>query len=395
LGIRLIKELRGIFRVVDASAVFLNGLLPKRPIKLEKRRVLINCSARLGDALHFLPELFALQEKLDITIITSEYNDEALRHFFKTIPFRSKLRQNLLDGLLEKVILDSFRILKSGWWYIDSRLSKKEREYDVFFCLTDDLKTLDYALPRSRYVVGLKRYYSLFFDRMTYLDVFSTIGVKIKRDDTYLERALGKIWRVAEPMSVPEIKRPYLLVNVGCKKGRSISGSAWIKILGGLEEFGEEQGITIAVMDNREGDTIARLEPSLKGKNIRLIKEALSLWQGYKLAKGALLYVGMDIGPGHLLQMPTNSVTIFTVGDYRIWKPFALGWHRIAADNGNVAEEGGVGGFVKAVLYHESSCRPCSEVGCETGLCLAITPEFILGQIERIVLEIKKRHSEK
>ena len=389
MKIKVIKFLRKIFQALDEFVVFLNSLLPKREVVLKNKKILVNRSARLGDALYFLPEFFAAQEKLDVTVMTSEYNDEAFRHFFKTIPSKRKPRQDMLDGLVKKVFEDSFHIMQTCWWFINSHLSDKEREYDVFICTTDDLTTLDYALPRSRYVVGTKKYYSLFFDRLIDTDIFSAVGLKIERDYTYFKRTVDRIDSFVESIQIPKIKHPYLLINIGCKKGRNISDDSWIQILDKLERFGKKEGMEIAVMDNRDRETLSRLEAKLVGKQIHVINEPLTLWQGYKLAKGSLLYVGMDIGPSHLLQMPTNSIMIYTVGNYRNWRQFAFGWHKEVSENGNVMEVGEIGQLSKAILYHESSCRPCIDEECETGQCMAISSDFIATQIEKLALESK------
>lgn len=385
LRVMVVKFLRKIVSLANDLAAIIHGLLPKRQITLNKKKILLNCSARIGDVIFFMPELFAAQEKIDLTIITSKYNDVVLKPFFKTTPIETRLRQDIFDILHKKVIGDIFAMLKIFAWYLTSRLSTKDREYDVFFCLTDDLSTLDFALEKSKYVIGWKKYYAFLFDKLIDREPFKAIEIDVKTDSRNLLYAIKKIDETVEHLGIPKIKKPYMLVNVGCKKSRNLSPEVWVDILSNLSNR-REDGIEIVVMDNREKDMVGELMKKLKKEEFIFMTEELSLWQSYKLAKNAILYIGMDAGPSHLMQMPTNAILIFTVGDLG-WRPFALEWKRTLERGGNIVEEGKVAGFRKAILYHESRCRPCSDLGCETGLCFALNPTFAAGQIKRIAME--------
>jgi len=380
----LVWLVRGCADIFTTITLALHDLLPKRKITIEKNKVLVNCAERLGDAIATMPILFAIEKKYDVTVITTAYNDEVLRPFFKTEIFEKSVRQGTLDKFLDNVLKDAAAFTILCGWYLESRLANKNYEYDVFFNRSAGTEPWHYALSRSRYVVGFKRYWAALFDSIVEPLDLAPLGIDVKSDSEYISRTIRRIDEFVGDAAIPRVREPYLLVNVGCKAQRNLPEEAWLVILDKLARFGESEGIRIVVMDNRENDTIAKLMPrTTPRKNLIFIQNGLSLWQGYKMAKRALVYLGMDIGPSHLLQLPTNAALIFTSGDHRTWRPYAMNWRKTMERAGNTLEEGTIEGLRKAVFYKETPCRPHGEGRCEK--CCGLDPIFVVDGMVRLV----------
>jgi hypothetical protein len=366
------------------------AILPKRELHITKRKILVSCAGRLGDTVRIIPAMLTASQQYDITMITTPDNDEVVRPFFRTVLVRTKIRQTTLDNVFGKAITDISAFARlCGWWF-ESRLSGKDYEYDAFFVLSDQTETWGYALPRSRYVMGHRRYWVSLFDRVVGAGgrEFAPLGLDIdENSDACMQLVIKRMHETVVNVVIPKVKEPYVVVNVGCKPYRNLGLETWAKILDSLGRYAEREGVLIVLMDNRENDTLEKLLPLMKRQScFRIMRETLSLWQGYKMTENALLYVGMDIGPSHLFQVPTNAVMIFTTGDHKVWRSPAAGWKGAAEANGNIFEEGTSAGFIKAVMYKESPCRPHEEaVRCPN--CTGLDADFAADTIKKILKE--------
>ena len=159
----------------------------------------------------------------------------------------------------------------------------------------------------------------------------------------------------------------YILVNIGGKANRNLTQGQWVYIINELSLL-----TNIIVIDNlgQPNITILKKNATFNSKVI-FIEQNHSLLELFDLSRKSQLYIGIDGGATHLLQIPVNSLIIFTMGNHYVWRPYSHSPYQKYIYPGLCWEETITSkGLKKFIAYHEVPCRPCLEIGCNQQKCI-------------------------
>ncbi len=368
--------------------------------QIEVRKILVNRSDRIGDAIITLPFLLELKKQgYELTIMTSTYNDFILNRFFPTIPLDYSVvsqenKPNLLGEECVQRIKDTLQL-------IGSRSSKdKEHEFDIFLDLMLGEKSPEgiyyaYKNKLCKYYIGCnKGPLNIFQDyslkktliELQELDIIQyyekllddSLGIKIKTPDYINLEVFEK-----HPQKGFNFRFPFGVVFIGGESKRNLTVEQW-KIL--IERLAED--INLVVIDDPKNLMLPKIKDVVRNKNVYFIKNSYNLFELLSLTKKAKFFIGMDGGGSHILSLPTNAVMIFTSEMKNPFCPHSNNSYKtILSKNAfNIEETKTSAGLIKAVAYKSLSCRPCFvKFECPKRECIqGIDVELIAGYVKGI-----------
>jgi len=348
------------------------GRLLRRKGRLSNaKKILINRSDRIGDAVITIPLIMRLKElNYDVHVIASDSN----RFIFE----RAGIQIDGIFNIIERNPIQKFFIfiLKMGSTLI-RRLMKpahSQNKYDVFLDFTyrflDPIQDLgQYCRKSIGYSFGL---HSLAYDfRIPYPDSFP------------ITRAMESMVTVFEPgfaygvkpvdfecfiESNDAVKRimpknDFVLFHIGSKPPRRMNDSKIIELLNSSPE-------TIVVVDDPSQPNINRIKEFIDNGCIMFVEEDLSLSELLAISSDpkCMLYIGHDGGHSHLLDSLSNCLILFTsAADHRVWRPFTgEEWTKETIGDGTV-EKSILNGKLKFIAYKDSVIGPTFDIILEDG----------------------------
>ncbi len=385
--------IRSIVIKIFAKFFLFIGRLLRRPVAGYDlsgiRKILVNKSDRLGDAVVTLPLLLELQKHYDVTVLTSERNDEFLRRFVRTQKWIGEPRP------FPEVLAMLWRSL----WNWGRKRVCKEPVYDLYLDL-NGIKELDLFLRvwsenlcahYAGFNMGLWNFlldyshpdYSVLFSNQHVLDAYrELVKAALGRD---IE--LGDSWDPGDHAVVPaEVPtNDFIIVNVaGYEKFRGPSPVFFARLI----EVCAPQ-VTCFVLDELGQPHASILKEKLRDvPNVYIAERDFSVWELLGLASRARFYIGSDGGMSHLMQGPTNAILFF--GDQRavVWRPYSCApYERRRGPGGLVIEQRvNARNFLKAILYFPGHCRQCFDLGCASPCCVNNFEKYA-DMIQREVLK--------
>jgi len=366
-----------------------------KQIKIKK--ILVNRSDRIGDAIITLPFLLELKKQgYDLTIMTSTYNDFILNRFFPTIPMDHPiLSQESKPNLLWKECIQRIRNTPQ---LIGNYLSKdKEPEFDIFLDLMLGEKSPEgiyYARKNrlAKYYIGCnKGPLNIFQDyslkktliELSELDIIQYyeklindgLGIKIKTPD-YIDIESFKEYQ----QKGFNFKFPFGVVFIGGEPKRNLTINQW-KIL--IERLAED--INIVVIDDPKNIILPKIRDVVRNKNVYFIKNRYNLFELLSLTKKARFFIGMDGGGSHILSLPTNAMMIFTSEMRNPFRPHSNNSYKtiLLRNNFNIEETKTSTDLIKAIAFKSLPCRPCfvkfecKKRKCIEGVDVELIAEYI------------------
>ncbi|MBI4752908.1 hypothetical protein HY793_00845 [Candidatus Desantisbacteria bacterium] len=391
----VIKTTKGIGKLI---ALVRNKKL--KHIKIKK--ILVNRSDRIGDAILTLPFLLELKKQgYEITVMTSTYNDFILKRFFPTIPMDHPIipQESKPNLLWEECIQRITNILQ----LISSHLSKDTKpEFDIFLDLMPGEKSPEgiyyaYKNRLAKYYVGCnKGLLNIFQDyslkktliELSDIDIIQYyekllddgLGIKINTPD-YIDLESFKEYQ----QKGFNVKFPFGIVFVGGESKRGLLIEQWQILIERLAE-----NINIVVIDDPKNLMLPRLKEVVKNKGVYFIKNRYNLFELLTLTKKARFFIGMDGGGTHVLSIPTNTLIIFTQEMSHPFRPHSNNSYKIirSRDAFNIEETRTTKGLIKAIAYKSLPCRPCfvrfecKERKCIEGIAVELIADYMVEQIK-------------
>ncbi len=353
----------------------------------EIRRILINKTDRIGDAVVTLPLLLELNKVFDVTVFSSRYNDFFLKEFLHT--------EIAVDKPLE--FSGVIRMLFRRFLFLFEKSKETLPKYDMYLDL-DGIKELNVFLKVKerklcKYYVSFNmgiwnlflQYshpgYSVLFSRKHILDSYkdlikAALGVNVDIPD-YIDLS-------SKMVPVEGFDRAgFILVNIGgAEKFRGPSPDKYAEIINRLDFNGE-----IVVMDEIGRPHIEEFKKHINKNNITYLNKDYSVWELLFIASKSKLYVGADSGITQLLQIPVNAFIFFGTGSPQVWKPYSKNVYVKKKIKGTIIEETrNSQGITKKIAYKPVWCRPCFDLGCRERRCLGFDVSLIVQEIESMAL---------
>ncbi len=383
----------GIKILALVALIIGNIIRRKRRIdQAEIKTILINRTDRLGDALVSLPFLLELNKKFKITVLTSQYNNQALKGLLDTQVSTDKPLS--ISATINKLLKQALRLGGEAF-------EKKEPKYDLYLDLVG-ISTIDVLLKirkqnLCRYYVGFNLGpWNLLLDYSTALNpvLFSKKHIL----DSYrflLKGALGLDIDIPDSIDLGAslIKpvnfnspAPYILVNIsGEDRFRGPGLKSYAQILERLDFRGR-----IVVMDDPGQAGIKEFKGYIK-KNICYLERDYSVWELAYIAKHSVMYIGSDSGITQLLSGMTHCSVFFATGSNFAWKPYSKGPYSRKTSGYMVIEESETsGGLIKKIIYTPAWCRPCFDIGCSGYRCMArLDTGFVAAELNQALKKIE------
>jgi hypothetical protein len=125
------------------------------------------------------------------------------------------------------------------------------------------------------------------------------------------------------------------------------------------------------IMDGLERTHLGEFKQYIKQKRVVYLDRTFSIWELLYISSKSVIYIGSDLGISHLLQMPTNAVLFFATGVPWVWRPYSKKqYNRIRKGNMIIEETTNSKNLKKKVIYIETWCRPCFDIGCKNIKCI-------------------------
>ncbi|MEK7812255.1 MAG: hypothetical protein AAB296_00715 [Candidatus Desantisbacteria bacterium] len=342
-----------------------------KQIKIKK--ILVNRSDRIGDAIITLPFLLELKNQgYDVTVMTSTYNDFILNRFFPTIPIdHSVLSQESKPNLLWE---ECIQRMKDILQLIGRNESKdKKPEFDVFLDLMLGEKSPEgiyyaYKNKLSKYYIGCnKGPINIFQDYSLKKTLIELQELDIIQ---YYEKLLddGLCIRIKTPDYIDiepfekyqqkgfNFRFPFGVIFIGGEPKRNLAVEQW-KIL--IERLAED--INIVVIDDPKNLMLPEIKKIVKAKNVYFIKNRYNIFELLTLTKKARFFIGIDGGGTHILSLPSNMLMIITSEMKNPFRPHSNNSYKtiLSTNDFNIEETRTSAGLIKAVAYKSLPCRPC------------------------------------
>lgn len=339
----------------------------------EIKKILVNKSDRLGDAVVTLPLLLELSKAYDITVLTSDRNDDFLRCFFKTKKMIAEPRPflDVLDMIRKKI-------------FKGTRLrAAKIPEYDLYLDL-NGIKELDIFL--SIWENGLCRrhvsfnmgmwnffldythpHYPVLFAHQHILEsyrelVLHSLGHDLKMADYCDLRAYSKC-----PCELPEGN--FIIVNVtGYERYRGPDLQFYAQL---IQKCSKD--VCCVILDEPGRPHLKVLKQMLDVDfNIYWPEQDFSTEELLGLAMRSQCYIGADVGISHLLQSQTNAVLFFGNQKSVVWRPYSHLPYLTQTLPGDfvMAKTVTSAGFSKIVISRKTFCVQCFDIGCARPSCV-------------------------
>lgn len=328
------------------------------------RKVLVNRSDQIGDAVVSLKIISALAEKFgEVSVVVSEKNKFVFQGEKKI-----KLVMEKGKPLYQRQSLFS----KIAYFFTEALASpfrasgEKAPEYDLIIDLIGDFSIKD--RHPSRHIIGPNRgpfslFYSCFYrtsfaaSGMHLLDAYhemisDCLGIKLALDDL-------------PPADFSKKKKRRIFVFTGSTPDRNLSYEKWKEIIEAAAEVAP-----CAVADDPAQLIMNQLksDPGIKGsKRIELIFGGRELDELAKIANESSLLIALDGGGEHYLERYTNALVIYTCGLPAEWKPYSLNpYKQILLEKNHICEETTTSsGLKKAAFYVGKGRKPCYDFLCE------------------------------
>ncbi len=308
------------------------------PFKFKK--IIINRSDRIGDAIISRPLIRCFIEymqkkwwKWEFEIISSGGNDSILRPL-EALENVSVIKNS--DASYDSYSRNPFTTMVKTFKFIQTfhRNKRKWKKRVLFIDLLDSLTEFgEYknikGIENAFWVSANRWFANPCFDisykyrytrsghqlNQNYIDSFQSIFGWTDFDEfVYTKNAYFYPW---EKNNSKEI-----LLFLSVKSMRDIGASLWERMIRDLIKYKE---LTVTVMDIEHTEIFKALEKRLSTNlkvNFIVKKMPFDNFQKYASEFGCV--IGIDGGGINLIRNLTNSLTIFTVGDYSVWSPYRL-----------------------------------------------------------------------
>lgn len=349
--------------------------------------IIINRSDRLGDAAITIPLLLSLKKNFNITVISSEYNNEVFtRAGIKTIVLHS------IPSYFQTTSWRNWFVQKYRWLFGRSQLQKSNATvFDVYLNFVGS--------PQAQLQTGINYTFSVGF-------VFGVYGIRhdiaVRNFHNYGYCAMMiKMIRVIKPDFVfdPSIHDLDVFIDRTVKIKKYIPHSKFqVFHIGGADsrlvnissvvELLNRFSIPTVVIDAPGQPQINRIKPYLTNTSLLLVEEDFSLFELLSLSADSrcILYLGFDSGNSHFLHVPTNCLLFFTCGDHKSWRPYTGSeWKKEYLNQDTVIETSIIGNTIKSISYRELWCRPCFDIQCRKHPC----KEFALYPVYEKIISSK------
>ena len=365
--------LRGLFlRIVGLLGT--NLLYRNKKIDPAKiRRVLVNRSDRLGDAIISLPFLLELQKYFEVTVLTSAYNDALLKPFLTTHIVIKK------PPTLKEFSAAIFKNLFSLNFPRGQR--KHKPPFDLYLDLIG-IRGLSVFLKikkegLSKYYVGYNIFLWSWLLDFAYQGSLELSGKNIVEGSReLLKESLGIQLDIPDYVDLsPLVTIPsdltlppsFILCNIaGFDRFRGPSLEMYAQLLESLPS-----DIPIVVMDEPAQPHLKEFKRLSKRAGLIYLQRDYSINELLFIAKHSLLYLGSDSGISHILENPTHCIIFFGTEKPSAWKPFSKNPYTRKKIKKMMIEETITSvGLVKKIIYSPVWCRPCYDIGCRELRCI-------------------------
>lgn len=344
--------------------------------------IVINRSDRLGDAIISLPFLRCFVEKTRsvgwngiITVITSDYNYPILEPLASMEGVRLRKADMGKMTTYEQSIMGTIRTFIRGFRYSFHRLITGKRTNTAFIDLVDSVSEMSiHSFPeyyQDYWLSSNRGPFTPFFDitslgRFAGSSQFGLIDSYIGAFSQFfgwddLEKFVSERSSYFYP-TVPSPEKS-ILVFVGVKEYRNFEAIVWERMIRELAR--ELPGYEIHVSDMKNHAVLEELEKAEWPENVTFVRNIFSFAELGVFASRHELVIGVDGGDINMMRPFANSVTIFTLGNPRVWGPFLFGKSptRKPLTNGWQMEATEVRpGRKSALLYKESFWLPSFQV---------------------------------
>jgi ADP-heptose:LPS heptosyltransferase len=363
------------------------GVFHKKQKVPVPKTILVNRVDRIGDAVMSKPFLDALSKRFDVTVLCSKYNEFALTDF-KRIVLEVTEYDSPLDNFLKRAV----KYVKE---LLFTKTSKSiEPQYDLFLDLIGGFELIKWAQQNriAKHIISCNAgLYNVSLDYWSDLFFMSIDNVMlIDRYISLLEGATGVKLNVSDTFDIPQqpvefsIDEPFIVIFVGGKPNRLISGEKWAKIIDALSV-----NKILLIGDNDRANFDAIINGVVNKNNIITLDKIYNLPQLSFIIEKASLLIGLDGGGTHYLQNKCNSITIYTTGSYNLWKPFSKNPYILTDSSiGKTFVESTTtsGGKIKSIAYRANNCRPCYGIGCGKCNCINKFDEnAVIAEAKRII----------
>ncbi|MBN1982432.1 MAG: hypothetical protein JW795_12940 [Chitinivibrionales bacterium] len=334
--------------------------------------LLLNRSDRIGDAIVTLPLIRAIDASYSVTVVSSQYNEDIFKRagiqtiaieqipsYFRDTTWTSWLKQRL-------------------FWSVRKKVASSHNADDPYDAYINFIGTPEAEIQLSfsyRYSIGFAfGFYGLNYDRRvsrgrrtSYTQLFINMIREIIPEYRFTASThdLDLLIERSPEFELIVTGADFQLIHIGAKETRRVADQELVELL-------NQMTLTTLVIDDPGGVNMQRLKPLLNNRALILIEKGYSLFQLLSLTshKRCRLFIGFDSGSSHFLQLPTNSLILYTVTDHRAWRPYTSASWQLHHVSKRVRFETSIcQDTIKCIAYRTMWCRPCYDIGCRKQLC--------------------------